>query len=60
MITFIPGCPMPNAEAQVAETVSGMRRHAVGQGELPAKKLAATADWLREILRAIPNDVPAA
>lgn len=54
---FIAGCPVPTAEAQVAETVSGMRRHAADQGELPAKKLAATADLLRDILRVIPDDL---
>ena len=54
---FIAGCSVPTAEAQVAETVSGMRRHAADQGELPAKKLAATADLLRDILRVIPDDL---
>ncbi|MGI4797580.1 MAG: site-specific integrase [Janthinobacterium lividum] len=54
---FIAGCPVPTAEAQVAETVSGMRRHAADQGELPAKKLAATADLLRDILKVIPDDL---
>lgn len=34
-----------------------MRRHAADQGELPAKKLAATADLLRDILRVIPDDL---
>ena len=54
---FIAGCPVPTAEAQVAETVSGMRRHAADQGELPAKKLAATADLLRDILKVMPEDL---
>ena len=54
---FIAGCVVPTAEAQVAETVSGMRHHAADQGELPAKKLAATADLLRDILRVIPDDL---
>ena len=54
---FIAGCAVPTAEAQVAETVSGMRRHAADQGELPAKKLAATADLLRDILQVIPDDL---
>lgn len=54
---FIAGCPVPTAEAQVAETVSGMRRHAADLGELPAKKLAATADLLREILKVMPDDL---
>ncbi|RYY15297.1 MAG: recombinase [Alphaproteobacteria bacterium] len=55
---FIAGCSVPTAQAQVAETVSGMRRHAASQGELPAKKLAATADLLRDILTVIPDDLP--
>ena len=54
---FIAGCAVPTAEAQVAETVSGMRRHAADQGELPARKLAATADLLRDILRIMPDDL---
>ena len=53
---FIAGCPVPTAEAQVAETVSGMRRHAADQGHLPIKKLAATADLLRDILKVMPDD----
>ena len=55
---FVAGCPIPTAEAHVAETVSGMRRHAAEGGELPAKKLAATADILRQIIAEIPNDLP--
>ena len=54
---FIAGCAVPTAEARVAETVSGMRRHAADQGELPAKKLAATADLLRDILKVMPDDL---
>jgi integrase len=55
---FIAGCPVPTAEAHVAETVAGMRRHASEAGELPVKKLAATADILRDILSHIPDDLP--
>jgi integrase len=55
---FIAGCPVPTAEAHVAETVAGMRRHAADQGELPNKKLAATLDILRDILARIPDDLP--
>ena len=54
---FIAGCTVPTAEAQVAETVSGMRRHAANHGEMPARKLAATADLLRDIVRIIPDDL---
>ncbi len=55
---FIAGCPVPTAEAQVAETLAGIRRHAADQGELPAKKLAATGDLLRQILAPIGHDLP--
>src|SRR4051794_31391205 len=55
---YIAGCPVPTAEAQVAATVAGMCRHAADRGELPAKKLAATADLLRQILEKIPKDLP--
>ena len=54
---FLAGCPVPTAEAQVAETVAGMRRHAADRGELPAKKLAATVAVLREILAQIRDDL---
>jgi len=55
---FIAGLPVPTAEAQVAEALAGMQREAAALGELPAKKRAATADILREILAAIPDDLP--
>jgi integrase len=54
---FLAGCPVPTAEAQVAETVAGIRRHAADQGETPHKKLAATAELLRDIVAAIPDDL---
>ena len=54
---FIAGCPVPTAEAAVAETVAGIRRDAASSGELPAKKLAATVEILREILAPIGDDV---
>ena len=55
---FIAGCAVPTAEAHVAETVAGIHREAAGRGDMPAKKLAATADILREILLHIPGDLP--
>ncbi len=56
---FIAGCPVPTAEAQIAETMAGMRRAAAAdRGELPPKKLAATAEILRQILAAIPDGLP--
>ena len=48
---------MPTAEAPVAETMAGIRRDAADQGALPAKKLAATADLLHQILAPIPDDL---
>ena len=54
---FIAGCAVPTAEAQVAETVAGIRRAAAEAGERPAKKLAATIDVLREILTPVPDDL---
>jgi len=56
-VHFIAGCPVPTAEAAVAETIAGMRRDGADRGELPAKKLAATADLLRQILAPIPDDL---
>jgi integrase len=55
---FVAGCPVPTAEAHVAETMAGMRRHAADRGEAPEKKLAATAAILRDILATIPDDLP--
>ena len=55
---FIAGCAVPTAEAHVAETMAGIRRQAADRGELPGKKLAATAAILREILLHVPDDLP--
>ena len=54
---FIAGCGVPTAEAQVAETMAGIRREAADSGDVPAKKLAATAGILREILAPIGGDL---
>ena len=54
---FTAGCPVPTAEAQVAETMAGIRRTAADEGEQPAKKLAATVDILRQILAPIGDDL---
>ena len=54
---FIAGLPVPTAEAHVAATLAGMHREAADAGELQAKKLAATADILRQILAGIPDDL---
>jgi hypothetical protein len=55
---FLAGCAVPTAEAHVAASVAGMRRHAADAGELPAKKLAAMLDTLRGIIAQIPSDLP--
>jgi site-specific recombinase XerC len=54
---FIAGCPVPTAEAHVAETMAGIHRTAADRGDLPAKKLAATVDILRQILAPIGDDL---
>jgi site-specific recombinase XerC len=51
------GCAVPTDDACVAETVAGIRRDAARRGELPAKKAAATASILRQILAPIPADL---
>jgi site-specific recombinase XerC len=50
---FVAGCPVPTAEAQVSEAMAGMHRTAADAGQLPNKKLAATAAILRQILAPI-------
>ena len=50
------GCPVPTDDACVSETLSGIRRDAAGKGELPAKKAAATAAIIGQLLAAIPDD----
>ena len=54
---FIAGCPVPTAEAHVAETMAGIHRTAADRGDLPGKKLAATVDILRQILAPIGDDL---
>jgi len=55
---FAAGCPVPSAEAQVAETLAGIRREAALQRESPVKKTAATIGLLQEILAPIGDDLP--
>ena len=55
---FIAGCAIPTAEAGVSETMAGIGRDAADRGDAPAKKLAATASILREMLAPIPEDLP--
>jgi integrase len=54
---FIAGCAVPTAQAQVAETMAGIHRTAADKGDVPARKLAATADILRQILAPIGDDL---
>jgi integrase len=49
----VAGCPVPTAEAAVGETMAGITRHAAETGQVPARKLAATAAILRQILQPI-------
>lgn len=50
------GCPVPTDDACVAETVSGIHRQAAALGEMPRKKVAATAPVLRRLLALIPDE----
>ena len=54
---FIAGLPVPTAEARVTATLAGIHREAAEAGELPAKKLAATANILCQILAGMPDDL---
>jgi integrase len=54
---IIASCPVPTAEAEVSEAMAGMHRTAADAGQLPGKKLAATADILRQILAPIEPDL---
>ena len=51
------GCPVPTAEAAVGEIMAGITRHAAETGDVPARKLAATAAILRQILAPIQSDL---
>jgi integrase len=51
------GCPVPTAEAMVGETIAGITRHAAETGQVPVRKLAATAAILRQILAPIEADL---
>lgn len=55
---FVAGCPVPTADAQVAEALSGMRRDAADHGEVPTKKVAATLQVLQQILGAFGDELP--
>ena len=51
------GCAVPTDDACVSETVAGIRRDAAARGELPGKKVAATATIIRQMLAVMPDDL---
>ncbi len=55
---FVAGCPVPTADAQVAETLAGIRRDAADRGQVPTKKMAATLQVLLQMLAPIGDDLP--
>ena len=50
-------CPVPTDDACVSETVAGIRRDAAHSGEIPRKKVAATATIVRRLLAPIGSDL---
>ena len=54
---YVAGLPVPTSEALVGETMAGMHRAAADAGEAPAKKVAATAEILRQLLAPIGDDL---
>ena len=55
---YLAGLPSPTSTAVVTETYAGLHRVAVEAGSGPRPKLAAKIALLREILAAIPDDLP--
>lgn len=51
------GCAVPTEDVAVSETLAGIRRQAARQGDIPRKKVAATAAILRQILAPIQTDL---
>ena len=51
------GCPVPTDDVCVSETLAGIQRDAARKGQLPRKKVAATAKILRRLLVPIPTDL---
>jgi site-specific recombinase XerC len=51
------GCPVPTDDVCVSDTLAGIRRDAAKQGQLPRKKVAATAAIMRRLLVPIPTDL---
>jgi hypothetical protein len=55
---YIAGLAVPTTEALVGETMAGIHRQAADAGKQPAKKVAASAGILCQILAPIPDDLP--
>jgi len=51
------GCPVPTDDACVSETLAGITRDAAKRGQVPRKKVAATATVLRRLLAPIRDDL---
>ena len=51
------GCAVPTDDVCVSETLAGIQRDAARKGQLPRKKVAATAKILRRLLAPIPGDL---
>jgi len=51
------GCPVPTGDACVSETLAGITRDAAKRGQVPRKKVAATATVLRRLLAPIRDDL---
>jgi len=51
------GCPVPTDDACVSETLAGITRDAARRGQVPRKKVAATAPVLRRLLAPIGDDL---
>jgi site-specific recombinase XerC len=51
------GCPVPTDDVCVSETLAGIQRDAAHQGQVPRKKVAATATVLRRLLAPIQADL---
>jgi site-specific recombinase XerC len=55
---YLAGLPSPTTTAVVTETFAGLHRIAAESGNAPRQKLAARIAVLREIVAAIPDDLP--
>ena len=55
----VAGCPVPTDDACVAETLAGIQRTAIREGQHPRKKKAATVQVLRRLLAPMDDDLPA-